>query len=182
MKLGLIGRLFPVMFSKVVYGYTAEALPEPVEAILEADIIILGPGSLYTSVIPHLLVDGIEEAMMKSRARKYFVGNIMTQPGETIGYSQTDHIRAIEKHQRFYDAAHPLFSYVIANQSDFDKNIIKRYQQMGSRPVTMGNKLDGYTYIVDEFAVQEGGKVRHDADYLAQKIFKLYTELGRIAY
>ncbi len=160
----------------------AEALPETVEAILEADIIILGPGSLYTSVIPHLLVDGIEEAMMKSRARKYFVGNIMTQPGETIGYSQTDHIRAIEKHQRFYDAAHPLFSYVIANQSDFDKNIIKRYQQMGSRPVTMGNKLDGYTYIVDEFAVQEGGKVRHDADYLAQKIFKLYTELGRIAY
>ena len=168
--------------SKVSLKEPAVALPETVEAILEADIIIFGPGSLYTSVIPHLLVDGVEDAILKSRARKYYIGNIMTQPGETIGYSQNDHIRAIEKHQRFYDAAHPIFNFIIANQSDFDKEIIMRYQQMGSRPVTLGESIPEYHYIIDEFAVQEGGKVRHDADYLAQKIFKLYTELGRIAY
>lgn len=173
---------FKSPIARVSLKTPALALPETLEAILEADIIILGPGSLYTSIIPHLLVDGIEEAIMNSRARKFYVGNIMTQPGETIGYSQNDHVRAIETHQRFYDAAHPIFQYIIANQSDFEQEIIMRYQQMGSRPVTLGEKVPEYTYITDEFAVQENGKVRHDADYLAQKIFKLYTELGRIAY
>ncbi len=65
----------------------AVALPETLDAIKEADIIIVGPGSLYTSVIPHLLVDGIEEAIEESRAKKFYVGNIMTQPGETTGYT-----------------------------------------------------------------------------------------------
>ena len=71
------------------------ALPEAVEAIREADMIILGPGSLYTSIIPNLLVDGIVEAILQSDALKVYVANVMTQEGETEGYTASDHIAAI---------------------------------------------------------------------------------------
>lgn len=151
-----------------------QALPETLDAIKEADLIIVGPGSLYTSVIPHLLIDGIEEAVMQSPAKKFYVGNIMTQPGETIGYTQEDHVRAIEKHQRFYNPDQPLFNYIIANESDFGTQVITRYQHIGAQPVRLGKRIPGYRYIVDNFAIQDFGKVRHDADLLAQKIFNIY--------
>lgn len=72
--------------------------PEAIQAILQAELIVLGPGSLYTSIIPNLLVQGVVEAIRKSSARKIYVCNVMTQPGETNGYSVADHVRAILQH------------------------------------------------------------------------------------
>jgi uncharacterized cofD-like protein len=76
----------------------AQAIPEALRAIAEADLIILGPGSLYTSIIPNLLIKGIPEALTHAKAKKLYVCNVMTQPGETIGYSVADHIEAIRSH------------------------------------------------------------------------------------
>jgi len=153
-------------------GDQVEALPETLDAIKEADIIIFGPGSLYTSLIPHLLVGGVEETILQSRARKFYIGNIMTQPGETIGYTQGDHIRAIEAHQK--DHKHRLFDYVVVNESDLGSQVVTRYKKFGSAPVAIGERLPDYRYICDDFAVQDLGRVRHDADLLAKRIFGNY--------
>src|SRR6266581_921134 len=73
-------------------------LPEVLEAIAAADLILLGPGSLFTSIIPNLLVSGVAEAIEKSRATRVYIANLMTQPGETLGYTLVDHVRAIHQH------------------------------------------------------------------------------------
>ena len=88
------------------------AYPESIKAILNADMIIAGPGSLYTSIIPNLLVPGIAEALRASRALKVYVCNIATQPGETDGYDVADHVRALEDH-----AGRNMFQYVLANDT-----------------------------------------------------------------
>ena len=73
-------------------------LPDVLEAIAAADLILLGPGSLFTSIIPNLLVSGVAEAIEKSRATRVYISNLMTQPGETLGYTLADHVRAIHRH------------------------------------------------------------------------------------
>ena len=80
-----------------------KALPEAIAAIKEADLIILGPGSLYTSVIPNLLIKEISEEIVKSSAKKIYVCNIMTQPGETDNYSVSDHVKALMQHAESKD-------------------------------------------------------------------------------
>ncbi|MGN0193943.1 MAG: uridine diphosphate-N-acetylglucosamine-binding protein YvcK [Pseudoramibacter sp.] len=151
----------------------AKALPETLDAIKAADIIIMGPGSLYTSVIPHLLVDGIEETIKTSGAKKFYVGNIMMQPGETIGYTQADHIRALEAHQKIKNKG-PLFDYAVVNDGALSKDMLKRYASIGSKPVQIGEELYPYHYIKDHFVIQKNKRVRHDADLLAKRIFEVY--------
>lgn len=150
----------------------AGALPETIDIIKEADIIIFGPGSLYTSIIPHLLVDGIEEAVMDSTARKYYVGNLMTQPGETTGYTHADHIAAIEKHCHKKDRK--LFQYILASDSDYGTQVMARYHRVGAEPVKCGSISSDYQVITGDFAIQDLGCVRHDADALAKAIFENY--------
>lgn len=154
----------------------AEALIETLEAIKEADILIIGPGSLYTSVIPHFLVGGVEEAVRESRARKFYVGNIMTQPGETKDYTQEDHIRALEAHCTLSDQ--PIFQYAVVNEGSFEAPVLKRYEKYGSSPVAMGSVLPHYRYLVGNYAAQDDGRVRHDADVLAKRIFQVYIDGG----
>lgn len=148
----------------------AKALPETLEAIQNADMIVFGPGSLFTSVIPHLLVDGIEEAVIQSRARKYYIGNLMTQPGETKGFTQADHLAAIKAH-RHCDYGQ-LIESVVANRSDFGSQVMARYSRVGAEPVLIGETLPMYRYIIDDFAIQDLGRVRHHADFLARRIFE----------
>lgn len=161
---------------KMSIKHPARALGDTLDAIKQADIIIMGPGSLYTSVIPHLLVDGIEETILSSTAKKFYIGNIMTQPGETIGYTQREHLRAIENQQRFADHG-KLFDYVIFNNGGISAKLKKRYAGIGSKPVAIGKQLPDYIYIVDDFIRQDDKKVRHDADHLAKTIFEIY--MGR---
>lgn len=151
-----------------------EALPETIEAIKMADVIVLGPGSLYTSVIPNLLISDVARAIFDSRAKRFYIGNIMTEPGETTGYSQEDHIRAIEKHLDQKEGH--LFDYVVINDGSLPKSIEEKYNKYNATVVSLGNRVDGYEYITDDFVIMENGTVRHDAHLLARRIFEIYMK------
>ncbi|MEG0496318.1 MAG: 2-phospho-L-lactate transferase CofD family protein, partial [Eubacterium sp.] len=151
-----------------------EPLPETVEAIKSADIIIIGPGSLYTSVIPNLLVNGIERAVEDNRGRKFYIGNIMTQPGETDTYTQREHIQTLELHQKNKDRK--LFNYAVVNNGDLPTNISGKYKKFKAKKVEIGERLEDYEYIEDDFIMVEDGRIRHDADLLARRIFEIYVK------
>ncbi|HWQ02883.1 MAG TPA: gluconeogenesis factor YvcK family protein, partial [Candidatus Nitrosotenuis sp.] len=108
----------------------AKPLPEVIEAIREADLITIGPGSLYTSIIPNLLVPGVASAIRRARATRVYIANLMTQPGETTGYSAADHVRAIYKHTQL-----SLFDWVVLNSGKFSPRILRRYRRQGAAPV-----------------------------------------------
>ena len=146
------------------------SVPEAVKKILEADIILLGPGSLYTSIIPNLLVDGITDAITKSKATKIYVCNLMTQPGETIGYTAHDHLAAIEKHTYagFMD-------YIIANDEAVNSEILDAYALEGSECVKINDyEFDGTKTILKSGALADDtGKVlRHDVNELVKIILE----------
>lgn len=160
---------------KTIYLKSGKIRPleETLEAIKEADIIIIGPGSIYTSVIPNLLVEGIEQAIEDNRGKKFYIGNIMTQPGESTGMTHADHIRALENHQQREDRK--LFHYAVLNNGVLPKSVSETYQKYGSTKVEMGELDDKYEYIMDDFILTQNGKVRHDADLLARRIFETYV-------
>ncbi|MGO4540975.1 gluconeogenesis factor YvcK family protein [Paenibacillus sp. 2TAB19] len=147
-----------------------EALPEAVEAIEQADAILVGPGSLYTSIIPNLLVPKLAEAIVNSTAVKLFVCNVMTQPGETDDYSVSDHLEAVHKH-----IGHHLFDYVIVNDGEIPPQIESKYAEMGAKAVHLD--LDevtrrGYQVIADRLVLFRTF-LRHDAERLSHHIYKL---------
>ncbi len=108
-------------------------LEESVEAINDADVIVLGPGSLYTSVIPNLLVNNIVDTINNAKAPKVYIANVMTQPGETDGYDVLDHVNAILKH-----STKDFLDYVIANTEEIPFEILEKYVMDGSQPVLLG--------------------------------------------
>lgn len=146
------------------------ALGEAVEAIQQADAVLVGPGSLYTSIMPNLLVPGITQAIIASRAVKIFVCNVMTQPGETDDYSVSDHLQAIYRH-----VDHHLFDYVIVNTGEIPHPVQKLYAEKGSKAVYPD--LDevmrqGYRVIADELVLFRT-YLRHDTVKLSQHIYQL---------
>jgi len=146
-----------------------EPLDEAIEAILAADAIILGPGSLYTSVMPNLLVPGIAGAVESSMAFKIYVCNIMTQPGETDGMTAADHARAL-----LDGTKRQVFDYVLVNVEQ-PHRLVKRYELEGAfqvRPDLKGISDLGVTPIVGKF-VSETQLVRHDARKLAHSLMRL---------
>src|SRR5215207_5102931 len=108
------------------------AFPQAVAALENADLILLGPGSLYTSILPNLLIPGIRQALAKARARVILLMNLMTQPGETDGMMGADHLRAIERlaGQRIVDA-------VLANSAEAPRHLLTHYAETGSEPVAV---------------------------------------------
>lgn len=106
------------------------AEPDVVEAIRAADIMFFGPGSLFTSVVPNLLVPGIVEEVLENPCQKVYVANIMTQPGETTGFDLDAHMQALEVH-----AGRPFLTGVVAHQGDVDEALLKRYARDGAYPV-----------------------------------------------
>ncbi len=150
------------------------ATPEAVEAIKDAEIIVLGPGSLYTSIIPNLLIGEITDAIVASDAIKVYVCNIMTQPGETDGFSVSDHIKALvaHSHQRIFD-------YCIVNGGHIPEQILKRYESEGSGQVLSDIKRVrtlGYRVLEDDTVFVDGAVVRHDPAKLARVIFGILEE------
>ena len=117
---------------KRVYSQPANPKPEgaALQAIDEADAIILGPGSLYTSIIPNLLTDKIAEHLRASKANKIYICNVMTQPGETDGYSVADHVDALLRH-----GGEGIVDTVLVNESELTPAIIENYRKVGSTPV-----------------------------------------------
>ena len=152
-----------------------QALPEAIAAIGDADLIILGPGSLYTSVIPNLLVNGIVEALMKAKAKKIYVCNIMTQPGETTDYTVASHINALFKHAK----GNKIVDAVLVNNRLPD-NISEGYAQQGSIPVRldMENIAPINIEIVSQKLIQENkeGLVRHSSNRVARAIHYWYRK------
>ena len=141
---------------------------------MEADVIVLGPGSLYTSVIPNLLIDGVCEHIKKSKAVKVYVCNVMTQPGETEGYSVFDHIEAIEKH-----SCKGIIDYCIVNTSDIPEDLKKKYADDGAETVKIDYDLiekAGIKVISGEFARVRDSYVRHDSKKIAETIIDLVAE------
>jgi uncharacterized cofD-like protein len=145
-------------------------IEDALEAIKRADIIVLGPGSVFTSVIPNILVPGIAEAIRRSKAKKVYACNVMTQPGETDGYSACDHVNALEKH-----AGQRIFDYVLVNTGVPDPTLLDKYRKTGSvlvEPDTDRIKTEGYRPIPGNF-INETDVVRHDAGLLAEAIMHL---------
>lgn len=152
-----------------------QALPEAVRAIREADMIVLGPGSLYTSIIPNLLVDGIVEAIRGSDALKVYVCNVMTQEGETEGCTAADHIAALFQH-----SAPGLFDLCLVNSSPIPADVAARYAREGAEPMRCDAERCrelGVEIIRRPVAtVDHDGYVRHHCDALARELMLLHAE------
>lgn len=149
------------------------ALPDSLEAIAQADLIIMGPGSLYTSIIPNFLVDGISEAVAASNALKIYVMNIMTQDGETEGYTGADHVQALLKH-----AAPNIIDVCIANCAELSESVLKPYREEGVGPMLLDRAaIEDMGIQVREYAMASGTRyIRHDPDRLANAIMEVYRE------
>src|ERR1700680_2562643 len=148
---------------------TVRPLPKALEAIQQADLILLGPGSLYTSILPNLLIPEIVNAIAKSKAPRVYISNLMTQPGETSGYSLADHLRAIERH-----TPRRVIDWVVANRQAISPEVAKRYRAQGAEPVAINipdlQKL-GYRVVLDNL-LEEHGVIRHNPGRLARLLLE----------
>ena len=154
---------------------TCKALDDVIEAIKDADLIILGPGSLYTSVIPNLLIKEISEEIAKSSAKKIYVCNIMTQPGETDGYAVSNHVNALMQHA----GSRNIIDTVLVN--DFlPSNLAQKYQMSGSYPVKTDveniKKLGVNIFSRKLIEDSKEGLVRHSSNRVARAIYYWYRK------
>ncbi|HYL97601.1 MAG TPA: gluconeogenesis factor YvcK family protein [Blastocatellia bacterium] len=154
-------------------------LPETLEAIANADIITVGPGSLYTSIVPNLLVSGIVEAIKSSRAVKFCIANIMTQPGETDGFSVEDHLRVIGEYSPGL-----VFDYVVVNNAPISPLLKDKYLSEGAIQVELADPHGFRTgsagpKVIAANLLNDGGLVRHDSLKLANLLIDAYcSSLG----
>jgi len=155
-----------------------EPVAEAIEAIRNAAVIIIGPGSTYTSVIPNLLVPGIAAAVAESQALKAFVCNVMTQPGETDDLLMvSDHVRALSRHTE-----QSLFQYVLVNDGAPHRGVLSRYEAEGARLVTPDTSEVarlGFTPVRGDF-ISRDDFARHDPDRLAEALLRLAAEEAQV--
>jgi uncharacterized cofD-like protein len=154
----------------------ADPLPETLEAIANADLITLGPGSLYTSLITNMLVRGIPEALAASRATKVFVCNLMTQANESLGLTASEHIEKIMQHAGSVTV--PIFDYALINTGQISAIRLEQYAREGQQRIEAD--LDrvralGVEPVTGNF-VHEGDVLRHDYDLLAERLLGLGME------
>ncbi len=150
------------------------ALPRAIKAIQEADLIVMGPGSLYTSIIPNLLIPEIVAAIAQRKVPRIYVCNIMTEPGETIGYTVSDHIQAIDRACGQY-----LFDAVLVQRRSPSEVAIKRYAQVGAEPVRLDRDtvLSSGRRIIIANVMDESpsGSVRHHPGRLARVLMRWHS-------
>jgi uncharacterized cofD-like protein len=148
-------------------------LPETLQAIARADLVCLGPGSLYTSVIPNLLVDGIPAAILRSPAIKAYFANLMWQPGETMNYSASDHVAAIAGHSR-----RDLIDAVVVNTRPIRGALRRKYAAAKVYPVEMDSLRleEAGLRVVGRNLLDEGEKVRHAPEAAAEVAMSLALE------
>ena len=140
------------------------------KAMEEADYIIMGPGSLYTSIIPNLVISKVSEKIRESNAKKIYVCNVMTQHGETDNYTVSDHIVAINKHVEAN-----IFDLVIANSREFDDSILSKYHKEKQEPVKIDQekiKELGIKLIKNnDVGIVDNNTIRHNADKVSELIY-----------
>lgn len=150
-------------------------LDEAIDEIERADLILIGPGSLYTSVLPNLLINGLRESIAASRALRIYICNVMTQPGETDGYAAEDHLQAIVEH------AGLIIDAILLNGTRPSEQILASYAANGQ--MLVGHDLDairecGSTPFFGD-VIAEGNYLRHDSHALVETVFRLYDRYGR---
>ncbi|WP_158945513.1 uridine diphosphate-N-acetylglucosamine-binding protein YvcK [Granulicella sp. S190] len=158
---------------------TAHPLPETLEAIANADLITLGPGSLYTSLITNMLVRGIPEALAASRATKVFVCNLMTQANESLGLTASQHIEKILQHAGGLSV--PIFDYALVNTGHISPKRLEQYAREGQQPIEADLERIrslGVEPVTGNY-VHEGDVLRHDYDLVAERLLAL--GLDRVA-
>ena len=149
------------------------ALPAALAAIEQADMIVLAPGSLYTSIIPNLLVDGVVDAIRRSRGLKIYVCNVMTQPGETEGYTASDHVVALFRH-----SCQGLFDICLANSQSVPPAVARRYAAEGSEVILCDQaacEALGVELISRPVSTIENGWIRHSPGHLGRELMELYA-------
>lgn len=152
-----------------------QATPDALKAIGEAQIIVLGPGSLYTSIIPNLLIKDITKAIAESEAIKVYVCNVMTQPGETDGYTVSGHIKALVNHSHAR-----ILDYCVVNNGVVPDEVLKRYSVDNSVLVANDRKKVegmGYRVVEEDFSMIQDGVIRHDSERLAKIILSFIEEI-----
>ncbi len=158
----------------------AEPLPMALEAIENADLITIGPGSLFTSLVPNLLVKGVSQAIANSRAVKVFVCNLMTQANESLGLTASDHIRALYKH-----SDHQFFDYALVNRTPASSELALKYAEKQQSQVetdvdrieALGVKTILGEYLTEAEDPKEGLIARHDTHQVARDLLQLMMEL-----
>lgn len=155
---------------EVFYKEKVSAYGETIKALKEADYIIFSIGSLYTSIIPNLLIDEVRETLIKSNAKKIYICNAMEQPGETVNYKVSDHINSIHKHCQA-----DIIDYVIVNDDEIPKDVLIKYKKEDVKPVeideenisTLGVELGKHRII----EISKAKEVRHNPIRLASIIY-----------
>lgn len=150
------------------------ALPAALQAIKEADTIVLGPGSLYTSVIPNLLVESVADTICDSKALKIYVCNIMTQDGETEGYTASDHVAALLEH-----TGPGLIDLCLCNNAPVSPALLARYQEEDAAPIKVDRKAVealGVELVTRPLASENQAFARHSYQRLADAILELHQE------
>jgi uncharacterized cofD-like protein len=146
------------------------AAPQVVAAIGHADLVVLGPGSLYTSIIPNLLIPDVRAALAATRAWVVYVCNVMTQPGETDGYSAADHLDALYRH-----GVAGMVDVILVNDSPVSPELAASYGRLGARPVTVDEARlrEQGVKVAHTRVVAESNVVRHDPARLAQALLRV---------
>lgn len=153
---------------------TAQPLPETIQEIQMADMIILGPGSLYTSILPNLIVPKLGNEICRSKARKVYVCNLMTQAGETLNYTASDHVQALYDHLNcaFIDT-------IIVNNKSVPEHVLSKYSEELAQPVCYDcNKLYemGLEIVYGEILTFEDGVIRHDHVEISKILYSILME------
>lgn len=147
-----------------------KTLPDTISAIERADTIIIGPGSLYTSILPNLLVKDIKKALMASNAKKIYICNLMTQAGETYGYSASDHVQALYDH-----VGHPFLDAILVDKIQVPDFVAERYKKERAKPVEFNEaRLQemGLQVYKEDITNIFGEAVRHEPMKVAEWLFE----------
>ena len=146
-------------------------LDQSLEAIREAHLILMGPGSLYTSILPNLLIPEIARAIARSSAPRVYIANLMTQPGETANYSVSEHLRAIEEHVK-----PRIVDFVVANRQPVSPAVARRYQRQGASQVVVDDanlRRMGVRVLLGNL-LEEQSVIRHDSKRLAGLLLETF--------
>ncbi len=155
---------------RVFYDEPVHATPEAVQAIETADLIIYGIGSVYTSILPNVIIEEIREALLKTKAKRVYFCNAMTQPGETDGYSMEDHVNALTSHGAPVDE-------VITYADTIPEDALERYRKMGSTAVTVRESTHPYTVKTHDLLQFDDGLIRHDPRKICEAAAMLLEDL-----
>jgi uncharacterized cofD-like protein len=151
-----------------------EPLPEAIDAIREADLIIIGPGSLYTSILPNLLVPKIGEEVCRAKAKKVYICNVMTQAGETLSYTASDHVKALYDHMKC-----TFMNTILVNEEEIPEQIRALYEEELAKPVHYdidGLKALGLEVITDKIVCYENSVIRHDTKKVAKLLYGILQQ------